>query len=102
MAVLTLAFVATLIPKYPARIENNVPTTKAMAEPKPIPSPIRINNTIIKIARILYSAVRNACAPSLIAVEISFILSVPTSSLETLPERMKAKTRAITPSTGAT
>ena len=83
LAVLTLAFVATLIPKYPARIEHNVPATNATAEPTPIPNAIRTNNTTIKITRILYSAVKNACAPSLMAAAISFILSVPSSSLET-------------------
>ena len=100
-AVLTLAFVATLIPKYPARIEQSVPRTNAIPDLTPIPSAISTNNTMMKITSILYSAVRNACAPSLMAAAISFILSVPSSSLDTFFERKRAKIRAITPTTGA-
>ena len=87
-AVLTFAFVATFIPQKPASVENKAPTTKHTAVIQlPIPNPISTNNTATKITRILYSAVRNACAPSLIAAAISFILSFPASCLPTLAAR---------------
>ena len=100
-AVLTFAFVATVIPKYPARVENNAPTTKQMAVTQlPMPKPIRTNNTTTKNIRILYSAVKKAWAPSLIAAAISFILSVPAFCLLTLAASRAANSRAAMPSTG--
>ena len=87
-AVLTFALVATVIPAYPAAVENNAPITKQIAVTQlPIPIPMSTNNTTTKITRILYSAVRNAFAPSLIAAAISFILSVPASCLLTFAAR---------------
>ncbi len=102
-AVLTFALVATVIPKYPASVENTAPTTKQTAVTQlPIPNPIRRNNTSTKNINILYSAVRNACAPSLIDDAISRILSVPALCLFTFAARTPAKTSAIIPNTGTT
>jgi len=100
-AVLTFAFVATVIPKKPASVEKIAPTTKQIAVGQLTPKPIRINSTAAKITRILYSADRNALAPSLMLAAISCILSVPSSILLTLPARTKANSSATIPSTGA-
>ena len=103
LAVRTFAFVATLIPKYPASVENTAPTTKHTAVTQfPIPTPIRTNSTITKKINILYSAVKNAWAPSLIDAAISFIRSVPASCLLTLEANAAAKIRATIPRIGTT
>ena len=102
-AVLTFAFVATLIPKYPASVENTAPTTKQAAVTQfPIPNPISRNNTSTKNTSILYSAVRKAWAPSLIDDAISRILSVPALCLFTFAARKPAKMSAAIPNTGTT
>ena len=101
-AVLTLAFVATFIPKYPAKVENIAPTIKHTAVITLIPIAISINKTMANIISILYSAVRKAFAPSRIEPAISFILSVPSSIFPTFEASTKAKSRAIIPITGAT
>ena len=73
-AVLTLARVATCIPQYPARVENKAPQTKHTAVIQlPIPRPISTNKMSTKNTRILYSAMRKALAPSLMADAISFM-----------------------------
>ena len=76
-AVRTFAIVATVIPKYPARVENNAPKIKHSAVPQLITKPIVTNSTAAKITRILYSENKNALAPVEIAEEIFLILSVP-------------------------
>ena len=87
-AVRTFAFVATCIPKYPASVENAAPATKQIAVTMLlVPTPISTKSTITKTTRILYSAIRNALAPSEIASEISFIFFVPASCLETFIAR---------------
>ena len=102
-AVLTLAFVATVIPQYPAIVENRAPTTKQIAVTQlPTPIPISTKSTATKITRILYSAVKKARAPSAIAPAISFILSVPGSCLFTLAASIAANASAITPRSGTT
>ena len=55
---------------------------------------IAINSITITIASILYSANKNALAPSLILAEISFILSVPSSSFDTSDVKINANTNA--------
>ena len=100
-AVLTLAFVATVIPQYPAIVENRAPTTKQIAVTQlPTPIPISTKSTATKITRILYSAVKKARAPSAIAPAISFILSVPASCLPTFAARYAANRSASTAATG--
>ena len=83
LAVRTLALVATFIPKKPARMEQSAPSRKQSAVPQLIKKPIRTNRTATKIARILYSDIRNASAPSAIAEAISCIREVPAAALET-------------------
>ena len=62
-AVRTFAFVATLIPKYPARVEKIAPIRKQIAVDQ-LTNPIKRKSAIAKTTRILYSAVKNAKAPS--------------------------------------
>ena len=76
-AVLTFAFVATFIPKKPASTENSAPTKKHTAVPQLMKTPISTTSAATKKTRILYSALRNASAPSAIAEAISCILAFP-------------------------
>ena len=101
LAVRTFALVATVIPQYPASVENKAPTTKQTAVTQfPMPIPISTKSTATKITRILYSENRNALAPSLMADEISFIRSVPGSCLETFAARYAANKSPNTPRAG--
>ena len=84
LVVLTLAFVATFIPINPARPEHNAPTTKDTATNQLVPSlsPLKPNKTAVIITNtesILYSALKNAIAPSAIFLAILSIFSEPTS-----------------------
>ena len=100
LAVLTFAFVATVIPQYPATVEKSAPITKHTAVTQLIPNPISTKSTTTKMIRILYSAIRKALAPSAIAPAISFMRSVPASCFPTLPARYAANSKAITAATG--
>ena len=80
-AVRTFAFVATFIPTYPANVERTAPTIKQTAVIQSIPNPKTKKSTTTKTIKILYSANKNAFAPSAIEPEISFIFSFPTSLL---------------------
>jgi len=82
--VLTLAFVATVIPKYPASAEHEAPAANAIAVGQLIANPKIKNITIAKILTDLYSLARNAIAPSWIYEDISCILSLPGSALLTI------------------
>ena len=75
------AFVATVIPKKPARVEKTAPIRKQIAVCTFIRNEIAINKTTAKIIRILYSENRKALAPTEIASAISRILSFPASFL---------------------
>ena len=66
-----------------------------------IPNPSIRKSTATNIIRILYSANKNAFAPSAIAPAISFILSFPASLLFIMPVLIKAKITAMTPAIGA-
>ena len=62
-AVRALAFVAALIPKYPANVEKRLPIKKQIAVTQlfsPIARPITKKTTITKITRTLYSANKKA------------------------------------------
>ena len=63
--------------------------------------PISTQSTATKITSILYSENRNAFAPSAISFDISCILSVPASALETLNILAAANTNASTAKHGA-
>ena len=88
-AVLALASVAIRIPIFPANAENTAPKIKAgtiiqlvVSTAKDIP--YRAAEAIsTKINSSLYSAFKNASAPSLMAVEISTIRSFPASCFRT-------------------
>ena len=86
--VLTLALVATFIPIYPANPEHNAPTINDTATNQLLPSliPLYANKTAVnktKTDKILYSAFKNAIAPSAILSAIRFILALPISFLAT-------------------
>ena len=83
LAVRTLAFVATFIPQKPAAIENSAPMMKQTAVPILMNTAIRTKSTTMKMARILYSDIRKALAPSAMAEAISCILAFPGAALET-------------------
>ena len=101
LAVLTLALVATVIPKKPARVENSAPARKHTAVThEPIPTPMSTKSKATNTISILYSASKKACAPSDIAPEISFIFSFPSSAPATRPDWNPAKINAQNPSTG--
>ena len=76
-AVRTFARVATFIPKKPARMENSAPMTKHTAVPVFMKIAISTKSTVMKIARILYSDLRKASAPSAIDAAISCIRLLP-------------------------
>jgi len=84
-AVLPLALTAMLIPIKPARPEQIAPKTKDKATHKPRRgiTPKMIATTTTNIANILYSRPKKAKAPSLIAADISLILSEPWPCLNT-------------------
>ena len=82
-AVRTFARVATLMPKKPAAIENSAPSRKQTAVPMSMKIAINAKRTTMKIARIRYSDIRKALAPSAMAEAISRILSLPAGALET-------------------
>ena len=65
LAVLTLPFVATFIPKKPANTDNNAPHTYRTADVQLIARPTSTNRATITTAIVLYSLLRNASAPSL-------------------------------------
>ena len=69
--VLPLALVAILIPIFPARAEVKAPNTKATAVFTEMNIPNAAPTITTNHIRILYSATRNAIAPSLIASVIS-------------------------------
>src|SRR5690606_24896633 len=81
--VLTLALVATFMPIKPAKAEQMDPTTNDNAtipcEPTSL-LPLKNNKmatAITKIAKILYSALRNDIAPSAMLLAILIIFSFP-------------------------
>ena len=82
-AVLAFASVAILIPIFPAKAEKAAPRMKAgtiiqLVVSTKIEIPYSaIEATATKINNSLYSAFKKASAPSLIAVEISTIRSLP-------------------------
>ena len=103
--VLTFALVATLIPMNPASPEHKAPTTKDTATNQLLPSliPLNANRTaviITKIDKILYSAFKNAIAPSAIFLAIFSIFALPTSFLETHEFLRNTKIKAIIPAAG--
>jgi hypothetical protein len=63
-AVLTLALVATCIPKNPASAEKVAPIRKHKAVVQPIPTPKIINNIAANITSVLYSLLKKAIDPS--------------------------------------
>ena len=65
------------IPKNPASTENSAPIKKQTAVPQLMKTPISTTSAATKKTRILYSAFRNASAPSAIAEAISCILAFP-------------------------
>ena len=71
IVVLPLALVAILIPTFPAKAEIKAPNTKQIATLTPKNTPSKIATTATTFINILYSAARNAIAPSLIASVIS-------------------------------
>ncbi len=88
-AVLTLDLVAIFIPMKPAKAESTAPKTNArpmlqceLALPAPIKAS-KIATITTKYIMILYSALRNAIAPSAMCPLISFILSLPAFCLLT-------------------
>ena len=101
----TFALVATRIPMKPAKPEQSAPTINDNAiigeESGVLPLiPSKTAAISTKIARILYSALRNAIAPSAILFAITAIASVPTSCLETHADFQTVNRRAKTPNTG--
>ena len=87
LAVLTLAFVATFIPKNPAKVEKAAPIRKHTPVKRLIPNVNTANNTKTKTMRVLYSLIKKAIAPSCMKDEISFILSVPSLTLLIVPDK---------------
>ena len=66
-------------------------------------SPLKYNKTATaatKMAKTLYSAFKNAMAPSAIFLAIRDIFSLPTSCFETHPLFIKTKIKATTPKRG--
>ncbi len=99
-AVLELARVATSIPMNPARAEKNPPVRKAngvniVRYPNWLRMKSIVNMTTKKTPTPIYCLLRYACAPSLIANDISFIFSVPSSWRSIFAERYVAKSKAI-------
>ncbi len=104
--VLTFAFVAICIPINPANADIKAPTTKDNAT-KPLEFssefPLNTNNTataITKIDSTLYSAFKNAKAPSAICFAMTAILGVPTSCLVTQDDFINIKTKPRIPARG--
>ena len=83
LAVRTLALVATRMPKKPASMEKPAPITKQTAVPRLMKRLMRTNSTTMKIARILYSDLKKALAPSAMEPAISCIRLLPGAALET-------------------
>ncbi len=105
LVVLTFAFVATFIPMNPAKPEQNAPTIKDTATSQLLPSfiPLYARRAAVhttKTERILYSAFRNAIAPSEICFAIFSIFGLPTGFLETQEFLIKTKINATTPDNG--
>ena len=104
--VLTLAFVATCIPMYPANAEQSAPTIKDTAISGEDPScvlpliPRSIATTTIKIDNILYSAFKKAKAPSLMAFAMPCIFALPGSCFVTQADFQKVYNNASIPNTG--
>ena len=82
-AVRTFARTVTHMPTQPARADPIVPIRKPIAVHLPINNKRTIKSTAATIATVLYSLVRKAIAPSLIAFEISCIFAFPGSCFET-------------------
>ena len=82
-AVRTLARVATRMPKKPAAMEKIAPIRKQIAVPRSIKIEIRAKSTTINIARIRYSDIRKAFAPSAIADAISCMRALPAGARDT-------------------
>ena len=101
--VLLLAFVATLIPKKPAKPDAKAPTINerdisALESDLPEFAYPRIKATAkTKTARIRYSARKNAIAPSAILLPMDCILSFPSFCLLIQEVFQKANAIAITP-----
>ena len=95
-AVLTLAFVATFIPIYPASTEQQAPPTKLTAVSMLIPKPMHMKSTTINTISTLYSANRNALAPPCMAAASSAIRFVPSGCFVTYDAIANAKTSAQT------
>ena len=105
LVVLTFAFVATRIPINPAKAEQIAPKTKETAISQEEFSAFavtarRIATANTKIESTLYSAFKNAIAPSAIFSAIRAMRSVPTSCLDTHDERQNVYNKANTPNTG--
>ena len=88
LVVLTFALVATFIPMKPAPAEQIAPNTNDKAinglDPSTVPLiPKTIATTTTKMDNTLYSAFKNAIAPSLMLFAILAIFSPPTSCLLT-------------------
>jgi hypothetical protein len=106
LVVLTLAFVATVIPKKPARPEQSAPTTNESATSGPdawLPALARARRaatTTTKAMSTLYSLRRNARAPSAMWPAIAIIAGVPASCRPIQRARLNAYARASTPAPG--
>ena len=105
LVVRTFALVATFIPIKPASPEKIAPNINEKATRYEDVSLLAVNannraTTITKMDNTLYSALRNAIAPSAMFVAIRPIFSVPTSCLETQEERMNVNSNATIPKTG--
>ena len=88
LVVRTFAFVATRIPKYPAKAEQKAPiiNERAIIQDEVVLSAVtasKIDTHITNMASTLYSARKKAMAPSGIALAMAAILGVPSSCLDT-------------------
>ena len=106
-AVLTFAFVAILIPIFPAKAEKTAPITnettinipagiKLVADNAPKAAPAINTNT----ANILYSAFKNANAPLAIYPDSFVIFSFPAGCLLTHDDRNNIYSNPTTPKAG--
>ena len=102
----TLAWVAMRMPMFPAKAEKTAPMTKAttmnqwvvstMAETRPKRAPA----TTTKMAKMRYSALKNAKAPSWMCCAISLIRAEPVSCLRTQAAWMAMTIKPRTASAG--
>ncbi len=98
-AVRVLARVETYIPTYPAVAERRPPVTKASPVIMPFcrlpPETDNATNTpMAKMIRTRHSALRNAMAPSWVALEISCIVVVAWVLLEDPPAEIRGNTES--------